>query len=155
MPMSLRGFARLLQVNESAVRQGVASGRLTPAVVGRHPDGRPFISDTEQARREWTENRQRVVATGKPAAQEVHPAIGAYLDLQEVIVEVEKRLGAAFEETVANAPDFETAAWPALDAAWAKVPDALERLMTEMKAIAPLYAKAGHDVNRNNGRKKT
>jgi hypothetical protein len=53
---SLRGFARLVGVNEAAVRKAIASGRLERSV-GRNAKGQPAIIDVELAAYEWRANR--------------------------------------------------------------------------------------------------
>lgn len=70
MPLSLRAFARVLGVDEKAVRLGVASGRLTAAVVGRDDRGRPVITDEDKARAEWGRNATKTrVATASDASR--------------------------------------------------------------------------------------
>lgn len=70
MPMSLRAFARVLGVDEKAVRLGVASGRLTAAVVGRDAQGKPVITDEGKARGEWARNAAKArVATPSEATR--------------------------------------------------------------------------------------
>jgi hypothetical protein len=52
---SLRGFARLVRVNEAAVRKAIANGRLEVSV-GRDARGRPQIVDVTLALEEWSAN---------------------------------------------------------------------------------------------------
>jgi phage terminase Nu1 subunit (DNA packaging protein) len=63
MSLSLRSFAKVLGVDEKAVRLGVTSGRLTAAVMGRDGQGKPVITDEGKARGEWTRNAQKARAT--------------------------------------------------------------------------------------------
>lgn len=66
-PLSLRAFARLIGVNEKAVRRAVQSGRLTRSL-GRDAAGRVVVVDIALARIEWQEN------AGKPARIAAQPA---------------------------------------------------------------------------------
>ncbi len=60
--LSLRAFARRLGVDERAIRKGIASGRLTPAVVGRNGQGKPMITDEDKARAQWRSNAAKTRA---------------------------------------------------------------------------------------------
>jgi hypothetical protein len=55
---SLRGFARLIGVNDKAVRKGISSGRLRESV-GKDAQGKPLIVDVDLAKAEWTRNAGR------------------------------------------------------------------------------------------------
>jgi len=57
-PLSFRAFALLVGCDESAVRKGARTGRLTRSL-GRDAKGRPHIADVGLARREWTQNATR------------------------------------------------------------------------------------------------
>jgi hypothetical protein len=54
-PMSLRDFAKVVVVNESAVRKAIRTGRLELSI--GYVAGRPFIKDVALAQREWIANR--------------------------------------------------------------------------------------------------
>jgi hypothetical protein len=54
--MSLRAFARLVGVNESTVRKGIATGRLEVSVQ-YDTLGCPYIADVPLAEREWRTNK--------------------------------------------------------------------------------------------------
>jgi len=67
-PLSLRGFAKLLGVDEAAVRKGARTGRLTRSL-GLDAKGRPHIADVKLARLEWAQNATRSARrTGGPLA---------------------------------------------------------------------------------------
>lgn len=88
--LSLRGFARLLGVDEAAIRKGIHTGRLAASVV--YVKGRPKIGDLERAREEWVENAdpgrrfaagQRLELPSLPSSAALAAAWNRYVDTME------------------------------------------------------------------------
>jgi hypothetical protein len=64
-PLSLRAFARLVGVDEAAIRKGVRTGRLRRSL-GRDAKGRPHIANVGLARQEWVQNAARPDRARRP-----------------------------------------------------------------------------------------
>jgi len=69
-PLTVRAFARLLDVDEKAVRKAITRGRLSRSI--RREGGRPVIADVDLARQEWVANAARTYV--RPADPEPDPA---------------------------------------------------------------------------------
>lgn len=57
--MSLRAFARLVGVDDKAIRHGIGTGRIPDSVLGRNGRGQPVIADVAAAREAWSANVSR------------------------------------------------------------------------------------------------
>jgi hypothetical protein len=121
---SIAAFARDRNVDEKAVRKGIASGRISASCVGLSRSGRrQVITDVEGARRAWDENAARapqapavdgrgsLVEASRLATMERHRSLRIKNDLSEgAVVDVKAAKREAFEsyriirETLLNLP---------------------------------------------------
>ncbi len=71
--MSLRAYARRIDVDPKAVRKAIACGRLR-ASLGRTGKGQPCIADPELADREWAAGAAKPKASGRASSPPPPPA---------------------------------------------------------------------------------
>ena len=160
--MSLRSYAKhrrnagLPGGTLSSVQAALASGRIATDEAGLI---NPVVAD-----RAWEENTDpmkrhpsyRARQEANPVyLHDLHPAIEGYYLLQELLLEVETKLEAAFGDMMSRAQYEQPACrtpeelaagpakpWKALYAEWEKLPDALIRLKAGIRAAKVPFLKA-------------
>lgn len=144
IPLGVKAFARLHRVSPAAVRRAARDGRLTEASIEHNARGHLIVRDPAMAWSEWkAHTRVRIGIDSQahrgPEPRVIHPAVAAYFDLQALILQIEKRLDVHLKFLVKQIPAAPDTTWAAVHEEWEKLPDALERLQNELKAV-PLFA---------------